>query len=118
MMKTDLNDDRIPNYLNDVYWWAYTHPNAVQFWERQWLVDAILWGNFNILKTEAIQELKSIKMDRTKSLKVTQVAAVYGNFSSDLLAEMMSMDLDTDRSTSDETESEYNIVDIAPIQLM
>ena len=32
----------IPAYLQQVYWWAYVHPNAVKMFERQWLVNAIL----------------------------------------------------------------------------
>jgi hypothetical protein len=28
----------IPEYLRRYYWWAYIHPNAVRFFERQWLV--------------------------------------------------------------------------------
>jgi hypothetical protein len=27
------------------YRWAYVHPKAVWFFERQWLVNLILWGN-------------------------------------------------------------------------
>ena len=30
----------IPNYLTKHYWWAYVHPKAVWFFERQWLIDA------------------------------------------------------------------------------
>jgi hypothetical protein len=36
----------VPDYLERVYWWAYVHPNAVRLFERQWLVNLILWGNF------------------------------------------------------------------------
>lgn len=25
----------IPKYLQDTYWWAYLHPNAVRVFERQ-----------------------------------------------------------------------------------
>ena len=37
----------VPAYLEETYWWAYVHPNAVSLFERQWLVNLILWGNFN-----------------------------------------------------------------------
>jgi len=37
----------VPAYLNETYWWAYVHPNAVRLFERQWLVNLILWGNFS-----------------------------------------------------------------------
>ena len=32
----------VPDYLEKTYWWAYTHPNAVRVFERQWLVNLIL----------------------------------------------------------------------------
>ena len=34
----------VPSYLEQVYWWAYVHPNAVHVFERDWLVNAILFG--------------------------------------------------------------------------
>ena len=40
----------VPAYLSDTYWWAYIHPSAVNIFERQWLVNAILWGNFAKLR--------------------------------------------------------------------
>ena len=40
----------IPGYLHETYWWAYVHPNAVRLFERQWLVNLILWGNFAKLR--------------------------------------------------------------------
>ena len=45
---------KIPRYLQDVYWWAYVHPNAVRVFERQWLVNAILWGNYARLRDAAL----------------------------------------------------------------
>mgnify|MGYP003694366549 CR=1 FL=1 len=36
----------IPRYLEQVYWWAYVHPNAVTVFEREWLVSAILFGHY------------------------------------------------------------------------
>jgi ubiquinone/menaquinone biosynthesis C-methylase UbiE len=66
----------IPNYLKDIYWWAYVHPNAVHFFERQWLINLILWGNFARLRDAALNEL-----GREIRGRVLQVACVYGNFS-------------------------------------
>jgi hypothetical protein len=39
----------IPQYLQSHYWWAYVHPRAVHVFERQWLVNLILWGNYKRL---------------------------------------------------------------------
>ena len=41
----------IPEYLERVYWWTYVRPWAVRFFERQWLVNAILLGNYVRLRT-------------------------------------------------------------------
>ena len=47
----------IPAYLEKTYWWAYVHPRAVAFFERQWLVNLILWGNFARLRDSALDSL-------------------------------------------------------------
>ena len=65
----------VPDYLEKTYWWAYVHPNAVRVFERQWLVNLILWGNFAKLRDAALQELGAVVNG-----KVLQVACVYGNF--------------------------------------
>src|SRR5262249_13742378 len=36
---------------------AYVHPRAVQVFERQWLVNLILWGNYPRLSESALNEL-------------------------------------------------------------
>ena len=43
----------LPAYLQQVCWWAYLHPAAVRVFERQWLVNLILWGNFAQLRDVA-----------------------------------------------------------------
>ena len=66
----------IPAYLTETYWWAYVHPNAVTLFERQWLVNAILWGNFPRLRDAALDALGDPLEGKT-----LQVACVYGDFS-------------------------------------
>ena len=51
----------IPLYLSDTYWWAYIHPQAVNVFERQWLVNLILWGNFARLRDAALSELAACR---------------------------------------------------------
>jgi len=106
-IKTKLDKELIPSYLEETYWWAYTHPNAVWFWERQALVDAILWGNFNCLKQSAINEVHSLPHSNT--LNVSQIACVYGNFSMDLVSAIDGIEKCQ--------KCVYNIIDIAPVQL-
>ena len=89
----------IPSYLEQVYWWAYLHPNAVRLFEREWLVNAILWGNFARLRDAAIDEL-SVTIDH----HVLQVACVYGDFTQRIAARLRG-------------KGTLDIVDVAPIQL-
>lgn len=92
-----LSRPEIPQYLSSTYWWAYIHPNAVWVFERQWLVNSILWGNFCALRDAAIEELSFPSCS-------LQVACVYGDFS-EKLAKSMTKD------------SELHIIDVAEIQL-
>jgi ubiquinone/menaquinone biosynthesis C-methylase UbiE len=64
----------VPQYLAETYWWAYLHPRAVYLFERQWLVNLILWGNFSRLRDAAIGALGMDLPGRT-----LQVACVYGD---------------------------------------
>ena len=67
-------DAAVPRYLADTYWWAYVHPRAIRLFERQWLINLILWGNFNRLRDAAIGALGADLRGRT-----LQVACVYGD---------------------------------------
>ena len=89
----------LPLYLQQTYWWAYLHPTAVRFFERQWLVNLILWGNFAQLRDLALDELEEMREGR-----ILQVACVYGDFTEQLLRRL------GERGTLD-------VVDVAPVQL-
>ncbi len=89
----------IPKYLEETYWRAYVHPNAVHVFERQWLVNLILWGNFARLRNLALAELGD-----TIAGSNLQVACVYGDFSQQFSSRLGQ-------------ESDLHIVDIAPVQL-
>lgn len=94
-----LRPQAVPGYLQETYWWAYIHPNAVSFFERQWLVNLILWGNFARLRDAALAELGREVPGRT-----LQVACVYGNFSEHLAARVA-------------PGGALDVVDVLPIQL-
>ncbi|MDH3209600.1 MAG: rhodoquinone biosynthesis methyltransferase RquA [Burkholderiaceae bacterium] len=89
----------IPRYLEQVYWWAYVHPSAVHLFEREWLVNAILFGNYGRLSNAALAELGTPIKGRT-----LQVACVYGNLTSRLRERMA-------------PEAQLDVVDILPVQL-
>lgn len=89
----------IPGYLQQTYWWAYVHPRAVRFFERQWLVNLILWGNFRRLRDAALDALGSTIRGRT-----LQIACVYGDFTAALAKRLIPGAL-------------LDVVDVLPIQL-
>jgi ubiquinone/menaquinone biosynthesis C-methylase UbiE len=89
----------VPPYLLDNYWWAYVHPNAVKFWERQWLINCILFGNFERLRDAALDAMGTQLPGRT-----LQVACVYGDFTPKL-AERVA------------PGGSLDIVDVLPVQL-
>ncbi|OGA02013.1 MAG: methyltransferase [Betaproteobacteria bacterium RIFCSPLOWO2_02_FULL_64_12] len=89
----------VPGYLQQTYWWAYIHPRAVRFFERQWLVNVILWGNFNRLRNAALDALGKQISGRT-----LQVACVYGNFTATLAGRIA-------------PGASLDVVDVLPIQL-
>lgn len=76
VMGSDL--DAVPSYLLAHYWWAYIHPCAVDVFERQWLVNLILWGNYARLRDAALDELGEALPSAT-----LQVACAYGDLSVD-----------------------------------
>jgi len=91
---------QIPDYLQETYWWAYLHPKALKFFEREWMVNLILWGNMNKLTQAVISDMKVEPNSR-----ILQVACVYGDFSNKLARHL------------DQNGSRLEVMDVAPIQL-
>ena len=89
----------IPRYLEQVYWWAYVHPKAVHVFEREWLVNAILFGNYGRLRDAALARL-----GKTIRGSTLQVACVYGDLTARLQRRLAS-------------DAGLDVVDILPIQL-
>jgi ubiquinone/menaquinone biosynthesis C-methylase UbiE len=89
----------IPKYLSQTYWWAYLHPAGIRVFERQWLVNLILWGNFARLRDCALDELGHAVDGR-----ILQVACVYGDFT-DRIAQRLG------------PAGHLDVVDVAPMQL-
>ena len=89
----------IPAYLQTTYWWAYIDPRGVKIFERQWLVNLILWGNYGRLCDAVFQNHTLQRADRS-----LQIACAYGN-----LTERFEKYLGPDKS--------LDVIDILPIQL-
>jgi len=90
---------RVPGYLAKTYWWAYVHPRAVRVFERQWLVNLILWGNFGKLRDAALDALGERIEGRT-----LQVACVYGDLTDRLRSRLA-------------TGGSLDVVDVLQVQL-
>jgi ubiquinone/menaquinone biosynthesis C-methylase UbiE len=89
----------IPNYLLRTYWWAYVHPRAIRLFERQWLVNLILWGNFARLRDLALEALGGRLDGRT-----LQIACVYGDLTARLARRIPA-------------GAGLDVVDVLPLQL-
>ena len=92
--------ESLPAYLSAHYWWAYIHPRAVKFFERQWLVNLILWGNYRRLRDAVLSDLSECSAGRT-----LQVACAYGDLTNKLAG----------RAAAD--NGAIDIIDVVPIQL-
>ncbi len=89
---------KIPDYLDETYWWAYLHPKGVKFFDHSFIVDSILFGNYRKLRDTVVNNLDA------DTGNVLQMAAVYGNISVKIAEKI------TDANQLD-------VVDVAPIQL-
>jgi ubiquinone/menaquinone biosynthesis C-methylase UbiE len=92
--------DGIPAYLQIHYWWAYIHPLGVRLFERQWLVNLILWGNYARLCDAAMSELGPSLPGST-----LQVACVYGDLTGRI----------AQRAAA--TGGTLDVIDVLPVQL-
>ena len=90
----------IPDYLQETYSWAYLHPKSFWFFEREWVVNLILWGNMKKLTNAVLDE-----MQLQSPSSVLQVACVYGDFSNRLATHL------------GKSQSKLSVVDVAPIQI-
>lgn len=90
----------VPYYLQAHYWWAYVHPSAVKVFERQWLVNLVLWGNYRRLRDAALAEFGG-----ALSGHALQVACVYGDLTNRLSERVIA------------GGGRLDVVDVLPLQL-
>ncbi|MDR3424529.1 MAG: rhodoquinone biosynthesis methyltransferase RquA [Alphaproteobacteria bacterium] len=73
----------VPDYLEKTYWWAYVRPWAIRIFEREWLVDLILWGCYKLLRDAALRVFGDHLPGRT-----VQLSCVYGSLTKLLYAKV------------------------------
>lgn len=84
---TEKEGDKIPQYLVDVYNYFYIQPMSIYVLDRPSIVEGILWGNFSMLRDNALNELASNDGSSESSAiegRTLQVACVYGDFTETL----------------------------------
>jgi SAM-dependent methyltransferase len=87
----------IPDYLRNVYSWAYLTPWLTGILDRQAVVQAILWGNAQRLIGDVLAAVKP-------GDRIFQPAAVYGTFSRQLAGQIGRL-------------GRLDVRDIAPLQV-
>lgn len=95
----DAAMNAIPDYLRQNYDWAYIRPGAVRLFERAWLVNLILWGNYRRLGDAALAALGATLPGRT-----LQIACVYGDLTPRIAARIP-------------PGAQLQVIDILPVQL-
>ena len=101
--RSSPNAIAVPWYLDSVYWWAYVDPRAITVFERQWLVNLILWGNFGRLRDAALDALGAAPGDPLPG-STLQIACVYGDLTRRLAQRIA-------------PGGSLEVVDVLPIQL-
>lgn len=87
----------VPDYLREVYDWAYLNPSNVRLLDRDWIVSAILWGNNARLRRAAFAEFEP-------GQRILQASHVYGDMIPGL-ARLVG------------PRGHLDVVDIAPLQV-
>lgn len=95
-----LADNTIPQYMHKHYWWAYIHPNAIWFFDRQWIINFILWGNYAKLRDAALAEMGEDLPGHT-----LQVACAYGDLTPNLARRVA------------QSGGMLDVIDVVPAQL-
>jgi len=77
----ELQATEMPDYMHEVYDWAYLNPRNVKLLDREFIVSLILWGNNRRLKQALLSEI-------SPGATVLQAAHVYGTLISEIAANL------------------------------
>lgn len=101
--KKEYSQYALPEYLAKHYWWAYLSPKGVGFFDRPFIVNRILWGQYHKIAQDAVNLFSSEReLVKTKEI-VAGISCAYGEFFPKLAAH--------------ENVEQLYLFDIAPIQL-
>lgn len=87
----------IPEYLARHYWWAYLWPKSIWFFDHQFIINAILFGQYNTLLRQTLAQVEN-----RPGAKLLQLTCVYGKLTPSLLRH---------------SDNEVHLCDVAEAQL-
>ena len=93
-------DAHAPDFLDTYYWWAYVEPASIKFFERDWLISLILFGNYRKLGRAALEALGD-----NLGGKNLQISCCYGDLTPKLTAKIT------------EQGGTLDILDVMPAQI-
>lgn len=103
LSKTQYSQYALPDYLAKHYWWAYLSPTGVKFFDRPFMVNRILWGQYHNIAQDAVNLFSSDHGLVDTKQKVAGISCAYGEFFPELVQH--------------ENVEQLFLFDIAPIQL-
>lgn len=62
----------IPEYLKKTYSWAYVNPRAIAFWDRPFIINFVLFGNYRRLRNRVLERIPADK-------KIVMLGSCYGD---------------------------------------
>ena len=72
--------DGIPEYLARHYWWAYLWQKSIWFFDHQFIINTILFGQYNVLLSKTLAQI-----DKQENARLLQLTCVYGQLTPSLL---------------------------------
>ena len=87
----------VPEYLARYYWWAYLWDKSIWFFDRQRIINAILFGQYDMLLKKTLAQVEA-----RPGAKLLQLTCVYGKLTPSLLQH---------------TDNEVHLCDVAAEQL-
>jgi len=73
--------DGVPEYLARYYWWAYLWRWSIWFFDHQYVINALLFGQYDKLLKRMLAQVES-----NPAARILQLACVYGNLTPSLLS--------------------------------
>lgn len=70
----------VPEYLARYYWWAYLWDKSIWFFDHQPIINAILFGQYDVLLKKTLAQVES-----KPGSKLLQLTCVYGKLTPSLL---------------------------------